>query len=361
MALRPFDISYYENFTQFEVLFVHSLKGKLRSEKVKFVRLTEKPAFFLDPVSIIRRKSSHVSWCYLNDLEKYLKNADVINTIETYFFISYQCAKIARKLRKPLVISVAQNLSNHFSKYVIPYSLNTRFVTENADMFVAMSERAKRYLLSLRIAEEKIKVLYPGIDTSVFSPPNNRNNDFPRILFVGDLTASKGILELLKACSLLWESGINFELWICGLGELESFVHLYSKRFPVKYFGFVSRKDIVRIYKQCDIFCLPSRDRRLFGLKIVTEQFGFVFLEAMASGLPIVSTNCGSITEVIGTENIIVNQGSIGQLYDALKDLLNDERKCRQMGTNNRKRAKNLFDARTQCNKLQNLIEKLNN
>jgi glycosyltransferase involved in cell wall biosynthesis len=72
-------------------------------------------------------------------------------------------------------------------------------------------------------------------------------------------------------------------------------------------------------------------------------------LEAMASGLPIVVTDSGAYSEIVGPENLLVEQGSSLQLYDSLKALINDPKRIRLIGRSNRKKAEKDFDGKKQC------------
>ena len=361
-GLRPFDINFFEGCERFRIVFIHCLPRNLNSISTQSIQLKLKPVFWFDPIVGLSGKYNLInlsSWAYLKGLDKYIKSVDFINTIETYFFLSRQCAKISRKYKKPLIVMVSQNVLLHPSKFVPPYSWNTKFVVNRADLFIAISQGAKSYLESLSVDEERIRVVKPGIDIKTFCPPKVRQNSKPRILFVGSLYKSKGLPELLKACKLLYKARFDHELWICGRGYLKPLVDKYSQKYPIKYLGFVEYKQLPDIYRKCDIFCLPSREQKLFGMKIGEEQFGFVFLEAMSSGLPVVTTNCGSILEVVGSKNVVIKKGSIKQLFDALRDLISDEKKRGKIGSSNRQKVKKMFNLKRQSEKFQDEIEKL--
>jgi len=292
------------------------------------------------------------------DLGEVLKDVDVINSEEPSALSSYYCAKFSKKKGKKSVVTVwetiPQSLSHTFSLY-----LNARFVIKEASVVIAQTKRAMRYLRSLSTPRSKVALIYPGINLNQFYPSNKRSHEKIRVLFVGRLVPWKGITHLLEAFSLLLHRRSDVELWITGQGPMASHVGQYAKKRPMKSIGFVEHDKLHRIYQQCDIFCLPSYDLRVIGIKYWEEQFGMALGEAMASGLPIVATNCGAIPEVVGTQNYVVPQKSVRDLYSALEKLVEDEdlRKC--IGKQNRRRAEELFDMQKQGTKIDNLQRRL--
>ena len=329
-------------------------------ENVELIKLPIKSIFF-DPISIMKKgKPSILSWVFFEKLENYLEDVDIIWTSETYTFISRQCALIAQKLSKPLLVYVWETIPNYILNKVPPYSKNSKFVIKNTDIFIATTKCAKRYLKSLGIDEERIKVVYPGIDMTRFYPIPKKTTDNVKILYVGALERYKGVYTLLKAFAKLNREFKDIELWICGTGSLSSLVIDYSKKLPIRYLGFIDHNLLPKIYNNCDIFCLPSQDKRLFNLiKIWEEQYGQVLVEAMATGLPIVATNCGAIPEVIGTKNFIVRQGNAIELFNSLRVLIEDGNLRNKIGRYNIYRAKKIFNSDREIYNLEKIISNI--
>jgi glycosyltransferase involved in cell wall biosynthesis len=306
-----------------------------------------------------RGSYSPVSFIKLKNLEKCFKDVDIINCIELYSFISQQCVKISKMEKKKLVVSVFETIPTMPLHYTPPFSRNVKAVLKRADIFLAYTNRAAQYLRCLSVPEEKIEVIYLPIDLQAFSPSKQGNHKNFRILFVGRFDREKGLSILLKAFLRLYKNDSNIELWIRakhGTREEENIVRALAQKYPVKILGYVDFNRLPEIYRQCDVLCLPSSDRKKMGVKVWEEQFGFVLAEAMACGLPIVATNCGAIPEVIGPQNLIVPQRSVDALYLALRNIMDDLDYRRYLAKANRSRSEELFSVKKQGAKLDRIL-----
>lgn len=313
---------------------------------------------------LVRRPYSPVSFVVLSDLKRTLEDAEVLNSAELYSFISCQCAKYAKKAKKPLTISVWETIPTLPINFLPPHSLNVKATQSYADIFIAHTYRAANYLRSLSVPDEKIKVVYPGIDIERFSPSKKHSHDKLRILFVGRFDKEKGLLFLLQAFAQLFKEDPSIELWIRAkrrTGQLEALAYTYARRYPIKFLDYVNYDKLSEICQQCDVLCLPSVDRYKWGIKIWEEQFGFVLMEAMACGLPIITTNCGAIAEVVGSENLIIRQRSADDLYCALKKVKEDKSYRKNVSKLNRARAEELFDIEKQRGRLGKILHELMN
>jgi glycosyltransferase involved in cell wall biosynthesis len=310
----------------------------------------------------VHKPYSPVSFVQLQNVEKALEGMEIIECAELYSFISAQCAKIAKATRKRLVLSIWETITTLPINHCLPYSRNVVTVRKNADVFIAHTWRAANYLKRMSVPEEKIKVIYPGVDVGKFHPSGRQGNDTFRILFVGRFDKEKGLHTLLKAFARLHGENSNTELWVRAkkrTGEVEALAHRYSQKYPIRFLGPVDYNKLPEIYSQCDVLCLPSIDKKKWGIKIWEEQFGFVLMEAMACGLPIVATDCGAIPEVIGTENLTVRQKSADDFYFALRRVIEDEYFRKRVSKLNRARTESLFDIEKQRKKIGEILEEL--
>ncbi len=175
-----------------------------------------------------------------------------------------------------------------------------RSVWRRAEAVVANSTGLKM-LAEASASDVPIRMIPNGVDTDRFRPlTENRNGGRVRLGFVGRLVYQKGLDVLLQALALL-PVETDWRLEIVGDGDsrkhLETMAHdldLYGK---VHFAGWKERSELPGIYRQIDLFVLPSRD----------EGMPNVVLEAMASGLPVIASR------VAGNEELVI-EGQTGYL-----------------------------------------------
>ena len=135
----------------------------------------------------------------------------------------------------------------------------------------------------------------------------------PYVLYVGTIEPRKGIGDLLSA----WErEGAGRKLVICGGRGWRSsgLLARLERHRDVILTGFVDRATLHDLYRHADLFVYPSHD----------EGFGLPPLEAMAAGVPVLSTRAGAIPEVVGDAALLVSPGDPGSLSKAMKRILED-------------------------------------
>jgi glycosyltransferase involved in cell wall biosynthesis len=97
----------------------------------------------------------------------------------------------------------------------------------------------------------------------------------------------------------------------------------------VDFYGYCTREKLPELYNEADVFILPS----------FAESFGLVFAEAMACGLPIIGAKTGGIVDLVESKNgILVDQGNIKQLKDAILKMKQSSELRMAMGKSNRKK-----------------------
>lgn len=190
--------------------------------------------------------------------------------------------------------------------------VETQLVKE-ADLLISPSENEKSYLRYLYGAPiEKISLISPGVDTSLFYPMDKIQSkqaidasvDHKMILFVGRIDPVKGLDVLLYAMRILFEKKPDMKacLWIVGgdisekpdmwskeLQKLEQLRKLLDLHTTVKFVGQRPQHELPKYYNAADLVVMPSH----------YESFGMTALEAMACGTPVLTTNLTGVSELL--------------------------------------------------------------
>lgn len=145
-------------------------------------------------------------------------------------------------------------------------------------------------------------VLGAGVDLSAFHPSDRpRGPSEGRPLVVGCISRfvpRKGHLRVLSAAERLKQEGMEVGLLLAGKGRLEARIRRSAERatVPVRVESNVPWKELPDLYRCCDVFVMPARSRWL-GLE--AEGLGIVYLEASASGIPVVAGTSGGAPETV--------------------------------------------------------------
>ncbi len=215
----------------------------------------------------------------------------------------------------------------------------------------------KKYLLEKypRINPEKIIVVYHGLDLKRFIPHKRIRGDQFTILSIGRLTEKKGIHYLLKACSILRETGIPFHAYIIyvrGNFEKEIF-RLYDSlglKSCIELIPEMSQEKLMDYYENADCFVLPC----LIAKSGERDGIPNVILEALAMELPVVSTDVSGIPEVVndGKSGLLVEPENAEEIAYAIEKLYFDnELRCR-LGNNGRQLIKQEFEISANVDRL---------
>lgn len=208
-------------------------------------------------------------------------------------------------------------------------------VLRKARRVIADSEHTKKDILELiGIREEKIRVIYPGVDEE-FSPapsgeePADELTGVPYVLYVGNLRPTKNIGTLMEAFEITQRKIPEIRLILAGKDFMPERTRSYAQEHGVQVAGEVNRPKLLKLYRRARIFVFPS----------LYEGFGLPPLEAMACGTPVICSNAASLPEVVGGAAMVFNPRSAMQLSDLIYGLWNDEVKRRELSERGIKRA----------------------
>ncbi|MCK4351991.1 glycosyltransferase family 4 protein [candidate division WOR-3 bacterium] len=177
-------------------------------------------------------------------------------------------------------------------------SLN-QFLIKNifniADKVIILSSIQRKGLIKF-ISRNKIELVPNPVDTNLYIDKRLSKTDANglRVVFVSRFIREKGGFEVIRAIPMIIKSVPNVTFIFAGSGEVENEMEKLCEDLDiqkcVKFVGYITGERLIKLYTESDIFVLPTYCK---------EGFPNVILEAMAAGLPIITTNKGAIPEVI--------------------------------------------------------------
>lgn len=293
-------------------------------------------------------------------LENKLSGFDIAHTAELFSYYTHQALRAKKRGGvKKVVATVSENIPFNQEWYPKQKALK-KFALRNLDHILAISGLSKKAMMIEGYPEEKITVVPHGLDLKKFKVQSEKlkvKNKFT-ILFVGRLEEEKGVWELLRAFKGLKKRHKDLQLVMIGQGSQEKKIKDWLGNNKLKESvwlkGRVKYRNIEREYHQADIFVLPSKPTLTWQ-----EQFGMVLIEAMACGVPVVSTKSGAIPEIVGEEGILVSPNNWFELAGALKKLIFDQKLRESLAKKGRERVKKRFDRMIVAQKIEEIYQKV--
>jgi glycosyltransferase involved in cell wall biosynthesis len=207
-----------------------------------------------------------------------------------------------------------------------------RNVLHRASRLIAISENSRQDAARLvGLDAERIEVIYPGVP-EVYFGAQARPSECPYVLYVGTIEPRKNVDTLLDA----WESFRfrgDFDLILAGpsgwAGE-KTLARLASKLKGVRYLGYVPEDELPGLTAGASAFVYPS----------LYEGFGFPVAQAMAAGVPVITSNTSCLPEVAGGAALLVDPRSAAEIRSALEKLLTSPELRQQLGAAGMARAR---------------------
>jgi glycosyltransferase involved in cell wall biosynthesis len=207
----------------------------------------------------------------------------------------------------------------------------------------------------LKVPPSRIKVIYLGIDTSLFHRQNMAKEPHSLLMVSNTEDRKKGVIYLLQALLLLKED-TEVKLTIVDEGSDNRYaprlVREYGLSDRVTFTGKLSHSELVEHYSKAEIVVLPS----------LYEGFGFPAAEAMACEVPVIATTAGALPEIVvdGETGITVPPADPYALSIAIRRLLSDEALRRRLGKAGRKRVEQNFTWEKTAKETLQVYEELN-
>jgi len=271
--------------------------------------------------------------------------ADLLRTkADLYHAMSPIGGATAAILRKhPLVVIIHDLVPFHYSgEYDNPikykyYRICTRICAKKSDAVIVPYEVTKRELIErFKLPESKIHVVNYGVDHATYFPRNSKSRGekaTKTILYIGEVSRSKGVDALLRAYSIVEQKMDGVELVIGGKKSKDKVMlddlaqELCIKR--VTFLGYVPEEELPQRYSSADVMVYPSR-----------AGFGLSTLEAMSCGTPVVVGATLDAPEFVSDAGVLVDPDDTEQMAQAILKTISDVKVAEQLSAKAVERAK---------------------
>lgn len=239
------------------------------------------------------------------------------------------------------------------------------FFVRHFDHLIAVSHATKAAMVKAGVPADRVSVIHNAIDTEEWSPARAATTlreelglgpAFPVIGYVGRLTPEKDLDVWLRAAALVAEKYPKARFLLIGDGrdgvmreQLEKLTVTLGLAHQVMFLGY--RENLIPAYATFDLFLLTSR----------TEGLPNCVLEAMAMGIPVVTTGVGGAGELVvhGQTGFILRRGDVAGLAQTMLTLIGDDASRRRMGAAGRARVEHDFSFTRRLQRIEDLYEVL--
>ena len=246
---------------------------------------------------------------------------------------------IAKYYNVKVIFSLLNAIDVFWEESSFLSKLMIKFILNKCDYILVQSKGIKTFVNKL--TETNVEAIYNGIDLKDFEYFSIKNSvpkdDKKQIVFVGALTKNKGVYDLIDAYRMINDNSIKYVF--IGSGDVNELKNLGNKNGigdQLIFKGNVSDEEKIKTLMESNIFVLPS----------YAEGQPLAILEAMCSGLPIISTNIGSIPEIIkeGVNGFIVDPGDTQALSEKIRYLIENENESKNISKNNYETARKRYN-----------------
>lgn len=322
---NQYELQNYEPLIKNHDLKLITSNNPLTSTKIPTIKLwspTDLPPFPYRR-QILNRLVGGEQW--LLGLENLVSKGDILHTAETYTPYTHQAVMLRKdKKIKKLVCTCWETIPHNNEKFNRLKSWK-KDAYKYVDIFHTPTQLAKDALVKEGVNPNKIRVVKYGVDLTRFSVSPHVPRSKPVVLTVARKVEEKGLK--------IWKR-LNAEL---------------GDQLDFRWLDAVPYKSIAKEYKKADIFLLPS-----IKTKTWEEQYGLALIEAMACGLPVITTKTGAIPEVVGSAAIL-SEPEYNSIRSELTELINSPEMINKYSKLSLSRARSRYDHKLQSIKLSTL------
>jgi len=189
---------------------------------------------------------------------------------------------------------------------------------KQAEGIISVSKALAGELVKIGVDENKINVIYNGVNHDIFKPNLPKSIESEYLLYVGNLKKTKGVVELIESFAVISQENPELTLVLAGNGSILNTLQLLAKNLNISdkviFLGTVNHNELPNIISNAKLLILPSYN----------EGVPNVVLEAMACGTPSVATKVGGIPEILieSTNGILIKDPSSGEVTLAIEKAL---------------------------------------
>ncbi len=259
-----------------------------------------------------------------------------IKVIHSQGLVPATIGLLLKNLFNKRLISSIHNL--YFYPKTGLYRTAARIIFSGSDLVLAPTSLAQDELRSIGIPKEKVSGFRYWLDLDKFKPTKKtlaKNKLKWRVFtafFVGRLIKTKGVLEILKSLKKLDK---HIKVVIAGDGPLRLMVEQAAKEYPnLDFLGRVENYDLPEYYSAADLLLVPS---------LVDEGWGFVAMESISCGTPVISARKGGLSDVVNKDVGILIEPNAKELKEAMESFYKNRSSLQKLAKNTRKYAKKNF------------------
>lgn len=348
VAVHMHDLAVYLSRRGHEVDIITNNRktGKEDELRVEGIDLVKVPGHVMEGIGInmtVFARNAH-------SLQPILEKYDVVHGQHAFTPLALKAVSFARKAGKGALLTThSVNFENSralkmIAKGAFPYF---KYYLKNPHRIIAVSKASKEFIK--KFTDVPVDIIYNGISLERFKDDWDKESlkselgvEGPMILYVGRIEPRKGVGTLISAMK-----NINGRLVVVGNGSTLPLLREKARHLGVldriNFMGHVEYNRLPQLYGASDVFVLPS----------LSEAFGIVLLEAMASGVPVVGTSAGGIPEILDGCGMVVQPGNADELADAINLLLDNQNLAGKLGRLGRRRVERLYDWRIIAEKIE--------
>jgi len=310
--------------------------------------------------SLQQNTNIHLNIIYLNDIPKWI-DWFYNRAFKVYIFFSnfWYAQKILRRgydiviedgffHERMFLFHILSKLSKVKIMLLVRDLLNTQHGKNSYHVALECSKVVitNSYAMQKEIVKEKqditkkCAVVYPGFDKPCTDGFQRKWGNKPCvILFVGAVVPQKGLHTVVDAIAIVVKNYRNILLKVAGkMDRTSSYVVALKRKISdlgidpyIQFLGMLDRESLNKQYMEAELFVFPSD----------FEPFGQVLLEAMSWGLPVLASDSGGATEIIGNINsgMLIAVGNVNEWAKNIEKVLCNIELRRKMGSNSRKRS----------------------